>query len=285
MLGSRLLLSIGILLGGCAVFDGYPERASELELRPADLESVSGAGAVIDCFAKTGAEALTCRNQIVALRLHAIDLKFAAFEAELFRQTRETGFAATLASLGLTGAGSLVTGGTANILAAAATALTGARSAFEKEILAEKTILAIHTAMRTNRKRILVRIRSGLKQGVADYPLGFALSDLEDYYHAGTVLGALINITESAGAVGQQADRDLLVISGYDTSPASDYLRQYLSIETVEPAEREARRDIIREQYQAAGIATEGRAVGDLITDPTLTETTARIARRLGWPG
>ena len=60
--------------------------------------------------------------------------------------------------------------------------------------------------MRAGRARVGVRLRSGLRQSINDYPLAVALSDLNDYYDAGTILGALAGITE---LVGTQAREEL----------------------------------------------------------------------------
>ena len=169
-----------------------------------------------------------CRNSLVTVRKYAIDLQFSEFERNLFKETREAGFWTTLASLGLTGGATFAGITTAHALSAFATGVTGTRAAYEKEVLAEKTVIAIATAMHANRLKIEVRIRKGLKRPASEYPLGLALSDLEEYYYAGTVLGALVGITEVVGSEGKAAERDLTVVSGYSTEPAARNLNAFL---------------------------------------------------------
>jgi hypothetical protein len=54
--------------------------------------------------------------------------------------------------------------------------------------------------MEGQRKIVLARIYVGLKKGVTDYTLYQALADLDDYYNAGTINGALVGLTTTAGA-------------------------------------------------------------------------------------
>ncbi len=165
--------------------------------------------------------------------MHAIDLQFSEFEENLFRETREAGFAATLATLGLTTTAAFAGGGASQVLSGIAAFIIGGREAFQKEVLAERTLVAIHTAMRANRARVNVRLRLGLTKGINQYPLAFALADLNDYYDAGTILGALVGITEAVGTDVREQSRRLDNVSrGLDpdeplapTPPATTSIR------------------------------------------------------------
>ena len=240
---SVLPILLVLSLGGCAAFQGFPDRptnpADDLkELQDAiaatkikqclDLPmSSSGAGGEDEVSApstpgdattgsdgtatkvSTVSEQETCRNQFVAARMYAVDLQFSQFEEDLFRQTRETGFGTTLATLGLTTTGAFVSGGASQVLSGIAAFIIGGREAFQKEVLAERTLIAIHTSMRANRARVGVRLRLGLQKEIKDYPLGVALSDVNDYYDAGTILGALVGITESVGTEAEKQSQRL----------------------------------------------------------------------------
>ena len=248
-----------MILGGCqAAFQGYPQRPSSLSDDLAALKDSVSAGKVKQCLGivdtpkgeqgqasvsapipltpargsvsapasraptpgdEGGLDERQCRDQLVAARMYAIDLRFSEFEESLFRQTRESGFAATLATLGLTTSAAFVGGGASQVLSGIAAFIIGGREAFQKEVLAERTLVAIHTAMRANRARVGVRLREGLQRPIiclpadgADcvaYPLASALSDLNDYYDAGTVLGALVGITEAVGTEARDQSRRL----------------------------------------------------------------------------
>jgi hypothetical protein len=111
--------------------------------------------------------------------------------------------------MGLTSAAAISTGGASQVLSGIATFIIGGREAFQKEVLAERTVIAIHTAMRAKRAQVALRLRGGLGQTLDQYPLALGLGDLNEYYSAGTVLGALVGITEAVGATAQKAEAEL----------------------------------------------------------------------------
>lgn len=284
-IGSRpkaigFLLALLMAAVSCAPFKGYPDRPTE----PAhDLESLKDeidAKRILDCL--NAPNPRECRNRFVAARVYAIDLQFARFEQDLFRQARELGFAATVATLGLSGAGALVGGGTSQILSAAAAGVTGSRAAVEREILGERTLTAIHTAMRGNRAEVLARIRTGLQKDITEYPLGAALTDVEDYYFAGTVLSALIGITKAVGVKAAQAEEQLSIASGFSQSLAARALRRYLNASGISEAEKDRRLMQIKEAAREEGVPDAN--VGSFISDetPANEEKLERVARRLG---
>lgn len=205
----RLLtwLTFTLTLGGCAAFNGYPQRVTNPQ---ADLQTLApqiDATAIAACLNEP---AIQCRNRVVGARMYATDIRFSQFEETLFRDTRSAGFGATLATLGMTTAAAASTGGAAQVLAGVSALVIGGREAFQKDVLAERTVIAIHTAMRSKRAQVALRLRAGLSQSILQYPFELALSDLNDYYGAGTVLGALVGITETVGATAQQAETELL---------------------------------------------------------------------------
>ena len=277
-----ILLQVILLMSGCAAFMGFPPRVTD---RSADLDALQtdiGAKAITDCLA-TPTEA--CRNKLIAARTYAVDIQFSAFEENLFRQAREAGFAATLTTLGLTAAGAVAGGGTTQVLSAIAAGITGSRAAFEREVLAEHTVLAIHTSMRANRMIVLARIRLGLTQSVSQYPLAAGLTDVEDYYFQGTVLGALIGITKVVGVKADEAERGLAIATGLSQSEAARALRAYANEPGLSQEEGDARFDNIIEAYKdVGGPNPEGLVVGSFIRDkrPETEEWQVKVARRLG---
>lgn len=199
-------LICALMLSGCAAFDGYPRRATDPQTDLQTLASQTDASAITVCL-KLPTSA--CRNRVIGARIYATDIQFSQFEETLFRDARSAGFGATLTTLGMTTAASLSTGGTAQVLAGLSALVIGGREAFQKEVLAERTVIAIHTAMRSNRAQVALRLRAGLGQSITQYPFELALSDLNDYYSAGTVLGALVGITDAVGATAQKAESEL----------------------------------------------------------------------------
>lgn len=196
------------VLGGCAAFEGYPKRPNDPEAELADLKPQFDVAAVKQC-AEAPADKMACRNRIIGAGMHAYDIRFSQFEQDLFRGTRQAGFGTTLTTLGLTTAAAASTGGAAQILSAIGALVIGGREAFQKEVLAERTVLAIHSAMRAKRAQVALRLRSGMDETVARYPLEAARGDLEEYRSAGSVLSALVGITETVGANAEKAETAL----------------------------------------------------------------------------
>ena len=173
------------VLSGCVAFKGYPERPTPLAADFRELNDSIAAARITECLGQ--ADSFACRNKFVAARMYATDIRFSEFEERLFRQTRESGFAATLATLGLTTTAAFTTSGASQVLAGIAAFIIGGREAFQKEVLAERTVIAIHTAMRARRAQVRLRLRNGLRQSTDQYPLAVALADLNDYYDAGNI--------------------------------------------------------------------------------------------------
>ncbi len=201
-----LCLGTALLLCGCAAFDGYPKRVTDPETDIAELKPQLDAAAIRTCLQ---APDLACRNRLIGARMYATDIRFSQFEEELFRDTRRGGFNATLATLGLTTAAAASTGGAAQALSGLSALIIGGREAFQKEVLSERTVIAIHAAMRTRRAQVALRLRGSLAQPIDNYPVETALADLDAYYNAGTVLGALVGITETVGASAEKAEKEL----------------------------------------------------------------------------
>src|SRR5262249_46089227 len=120
------------------------------------------------------------------------------------------GLATDLIVLGLNAAGAVVGGAEAkSALAAASGGIVGAKGAVDKDLFYQKTLPALIAQMSAQRKVVLVDIRRGLTLDVDQYPLQQALVDLENYYAAGTIPGAINAIVQDAGATSQTAQLEL----------------------------------------------------------------------------
>jgi hypothetical protein len=102
-------------------------------------------------------------------------------------------------TLGLATAGALSTGA-APELAAAAGAATGTRTAFDKNLLGEKTVPAIFAAMDAERLRVRTTIFERMREEYADYPMEAVWNDLQTYHTAGTIDEAVTQVTDMAAA-------------------------------------------------------------------------------------
>jgi hypothetical protein len=138
------------------------------------------------------------RNDWLGGRMYAIDMQYTAYEGALTRERQGVGFGAALATIGLTTASTLVTAvATKDILTGTAGAVTGARAAYDNDVLLAHGVQWIQSQMRAQRARVAQRILIGMRQSSRDYPLAAALSDLEEYYRAGTFTGGIITTGET----------------------------------------------------------------------------------------
>ena len=268
-----------VALSGCVTFDGYPKRSPA----PADdlktLEPLIASSAIAACLQAPTTE---CRDQIVGARTYATDIQFSQFEEAIFQQTRTAGFAATLTTMGLTAGAAVASGGTSQVLSGIAAFIIGGRQAFEKEVLAEKTVLAIHAAMRARRAEVLLRLRSGLTQPVGQYPLPVALSDLNDYYNAGTVLGALIGITETAGANAQRAETELRERFSYSPDESAVKFRLAVCGDPKDCSKpNTATFDRVKACWPKAGVPA-GTLMMDFVLQESFARQRALVARCMG---
>lgn len=229
-----LLLALSSVFStGCEnAFRGAPERVMDVDAEIALLDSLIGAESLSAALASPPDKAT--RNAIVGARMYAVDLRFHEFETALMREGRDVGFLTALVELGVDTAGSLVGGNASQILSAVSAGITGGSESFEKEILVDQTVQALLTQMRARRAQVANRIRFGMQMDVADYPLPLALRDVGDYYQAGTLVGALVEVTQRAGIQAAEAEQamDARVYNFSTTAgPTRDALQEFLEID------------------------------------------------------
>lgn len=216
---SAVLAFVGVSLAtGCASITGYPSRSTNTTNDLAAL-AIYNDSKVIENYNAKGASERNgktqheYRNEVVNGRLAAIDIQYNLYQQCLYEEGIGTNILADWVVLGLGGATTVVGGAvTKAALGAAITGVTGAKVSIDKNAYFDKTLPALVAKMQSARKEVLVRVRTGLNKDVSVYPLTQALVDLEDYYNAGTIPGAIAGVTASANADGKKADEELKVV-------------------------------------------------------------------------
>ncbi|QNA89886.1 hypothetical protein G4G28_17815 [Massilia sp. Dwa41.01b] len=201
-----------LLLSGCRTVreGGAPEPSFDLEadLRMLDQEFRSTAS--IKDYYSIGdpAQKVTARNRFVMGRIAQIDLRYIAFIRGLTADRQKLDAATDLASLSINLAGTLVGGvRSGKNLAAAAAAIGGAKQTIVKDFYYDKSLDALVGTMNAQRKAVLVGILQGLKTpSVEQYPFELALTQLHDYYMAGTINGALRFINSASAEQEKSSD-------------------------------------------------------------------------------
>ncbi len=187
---------------------GAPEPsfdiAADLGKLAAEFESATN----ISAYYRTPvAERLDARNRFISGRLVQIDLRYLQFIKTLTSDKQQLDSATDIANLTLNLAGTL--GGAVRAktnLAAAAAGVGGTKTIIDKDYYYEKSIDALVATMNAKRKEVLIGVLTGLSKPLNQYPFERALTDLQQYYLAGTLNGALQFINTQA--VQSETDSD-----------------------------------------------------------------------------
>jgi hypothetical protein len=191
-------------LCGCTTVGPGPERIFTVA---EDAYALKAAFAAPDF----GNPSVGYRNSFITARMYAIDVEFTRYFAQLTQERQLGTFGGDLAILGLTAATTLSHGEALKTgIAAVSTAVAGAKTAIDKDILVSQSIQVLQSQMEASRLSIKTRIMSKLTDPAWDgrYTIALGLSDLEDYYRAGTLAGALEALTSSVGG-DSQAQKDI----------------------------------------------------------------------------
>ena len=149
------------------------------------------------------------RDALFTARMYAIDLEFSNYEIELTQERQSVAAGGDLAAATLSGIVPLVTGVNAkNWLGFASAMTTSGKAIYSNDILFAKTIQILQTQMEATRAHIAAIIKTRLGSPVSVYPLAAALSDLEDYYRAGTLTGAVNEVTSTVSGDAAQAKQE-----------------------------------------------------------------------------
>jgi hypothetical protein len=213
----------GLVLSGCTTIEGGPPRLFSV----AEEAGVARGRLIVaeDSYYSSGfAKTKVVRNEIIAARMREIDSYYYAYEASLIRERQEVGFVSSIVSLALTGAIPIVASlGTKSALGAASTFVQGGTKAFSDEVLFQKTVQVLATQMRAHRATVAADIITRMRTLDLDaYPLSMALGDVDEYYAAGTIAGALIEIQKTVSAesnIAEAAKADAIAVK---FSPVTD---------------------------------------------------------------
>ncbi|MCI0736629.1 MAG: hypothetical protein L0Y50_10225 [Beijerinckiaceae bacterium] len=196
-------------VSGCASLTGYPVDPINSGADLAVLRGFNGPEQVALYFQTDPSQRQALRDQIVYARLAAYDIEFQNFQADLNREANLGNLAGDFAVLTLTGLGA-TTGGAATkaALAAAATGVTGARLAINKDIFFNQALPAVLAQMSASRNETRAEIERGLALGIVQYPLPAALLDVNKYREAGSIPIALNILTATANVNKAMAQAD-----------------------------------------------------------------------------
>lgn len=205
------IIFFSLLLAGCAAIQGLPDRSFTREDDLAALKKYNTSVALEKYDLPNDSDRGNMsreawRNLVLEARVQDVNLHFADFEEALYKQGVGFGIGTDWLILALSGGAAVASQGVANALAAATAGIAGARTAVDKEALYNKTLVALMAQMVASRQTALVSIRQGELQTAAAYPLTRGLADLQAYYDAGTIPGALIGVAANSGEQAKKAE-------------------------------------------------------------------------------
>jgi hypothetical protein len=223
-------------LVGCAGLRQFPEVAKDYDtvLRSLDadyaatLDLIYGKDAVPKAVVD-GEQGKLLRQRMMERRMGVIDTYFKEFQAGLVKENVRADFGIALAGVGVGAAGSLVAETASQILSAVSGGLAGAQAAYGKAVLYDKAMSALLAQMQASRKAVAAQIFQRWTLGLDQYPLWMARTDLEAYYFAGSLPGAILATAADAKVKEAQADVILLrPITSESVTPAMFLRREAL---------------------------------------------------------
>jgi hypothetical protein len=223
-----LVLS-GLVVSSCKTLDGGPDRIYSV------AEEVAAARQTIETLTTqyyNGGANENARNEIISRRMYIIDVEYSQYEESLTRERQELGFITSTTAQGLNVAGALFTPAqTVRILSGAAGAVGSVRGYYDSEIVIAKTIQIAQGQMEYLRDQVSTRIRNSMAQPLGQYPLSLALSDLEDYYRAGTLSAGLVKAvgdSGSAATIASMNKQSTIKVTFAPDLATQDPINQYL---------------------------------------------------------
>ena len=161
------------------------------------------------------------RNYVIGAYLATANDRYGSFTRRLRIQSRGSTFALDVAGLAASSGASIASEGTANVLGAIGSFLSGTRSNISRELYFDRTVPALIGAMEAERTRLSAIILTGLRKPVGEYPLESALNDVQAYEQAGSLDTAIQSLTTAAGEEVEEAREFAEDVSSY-TRPAEE---------------------------------------------------------------
>lgn len=167
------------------------------------------------------------RDKFITGRLVMMNIRYIQFirDSTSERQLLDSAVDILAISLNLAGA-AVSSAGTKTVLAAIAAGVTGSKAVIDKNFYYEKTVPALIAAMNAQRKKVFVEILTGTTKPLEVYPFPQAVTDLHNYYLAGTYLGAIQAIQSDSGLKEAQQDTKLDKVRGRLSSPLSPEMEE-----------------------------------------------------------
>jgi hypothetical protein len=160
-------------------------------------------------------EAKRIRNELIEGALPFIDGAYVDFITDIQAGRDRNNFLLDLVELGTAASVGITQGERSlQIIGVALTAFRGGRRSLDANFYKDQSTPILISKMDGNRAKVRLTILAREKLEVEDYPLGAAVSDLVDYYNAGTLVRAFTQLQQDTAVLTKQAEEDVLVLKG-----------------------------------------------------------------------
>jgi hypothetical protein len=132
--------------------------------------------------------------------MSAVDTAYDQYETNLLLAVNYGSLAADLATLGLSAASTVAAAkATKTVLSATITAITGAKTAVDTDLLYKSSVTNVINAMEKDRAKVENSIANALKTPES-YSIGQLSDDLVNYYQAGTFVRGIVSLQGTTSA-------------------------------------------------------------------------------------
>src|SRR6266849_4035114 len=164
---------------------------------------------------KDPATAKLRRNELIEDALPYIDEAYMDFITAIQSGRDRDNFIADVIELGTTAAVGITNGQRPlHILGVALTAFRGGRRSADLNFYKEQTTPVLISKMDGNRARVRATILTRERTSVDGYPIGAAISDIVDYYNAGTLVRAFTELQKDTAIQTQASETKVLELKG-----------------------------------------------------------------------
>lgn len=229
--------------------------------------------------ASSTADRVKYRNNYIAARMYAMDVAYTEYENALTTERQTVGFVGSSANIALNTAATLFTPtSTKTAISAVAAGLSGTRAAYNDEVLLKNSVDLLQTQMRANRANVAATIFRRMSHDDSVYPLAMAMSDLEDYYRAGTMTGGIIKAQSTVSAAEQVAveNKEAAILYQISERPSQIALRNALAPNGVYNQSLAAK---LKASLSRDNISVK---LGDIVTNPQYGQLADKLAAELG---
>jgi hypothetical protein len=164
--------------------------------------------------------AKTARNELLEEALPYLDDAYIDFITDIQAGRDRGNFVADLIELGTSGAVGITKGERPlHILGVALTAFRGGRRSADVNFYKDQSTPILISKMDGNRAKVRATILSREGEGVNTYPIGAAISDIVDYYNAGTLVRAFTELAKDTAVQTKQSEERVLELKGVQITP------------------------------------------------------------------